>query len=101
MHPKPCQTLDDRHQFVIVLLRHCFGRQESRAVMAASTGSPTTANRAHAGMWVVAICFVTIVFDGYDLIVYGAVVPSLLNIQPGISRRGRPGRSAAMPSPAW
>jgi AAHS family benzoate transporter-like MFS transporter len=46
--------------------------------MAASTGSPTTANRAHAGMWVVAICFVTIVFDGYDLIVYGAVVPSLL-----------------------
>jgi MFS transporter, AAHS family, benzoate transport protein len=27
---------------------------------------------------VVAICFVTIVFDGYDLIVYGAVVPALL-----------------------
>jgi AAHS family benzoate transporter-like MFS transporter len=27
---------------------------------------------------VVAICFATIIFDGYDLIVYGAVVPSLL-----------------------
>ena len=41
--------------------------------------SPTaTIARSHAGLWVVAICFVTIVFDGYDLIVYGAVVPSLL-----------------------
>jgi AAHS family benzoate transporter-like MFS transporter len=27
---------------------------------------------------VVAICFLTIVFDGYDLIVYGSVLPSLL-----------------------
>jgi AAHS family benzoate transporter-like MFS transporter len=41
--------------------------------------SPTaTTARSRAGLWVVAICFVTIVFDGYDLIVYGAVVPSLL-----------------------
>jgi len=31
---------------------------------------------------VVAICFATIVFDGYDLIVYGAVVPSLLEYRP-------------------
>jgi MFS family permease len=30
----------------------------------------------------VAICFITIVFDGYDLIVYGAVVPSLLQYEP-------------------
>lgn len=30
------------------------------------------------GLWVVAICWLTIIFDGYDLIVYGAVVPSLL-----------------------
>ena len=29
-------------------------------------------------MWVVGICWATIIFDGYDLIVYGAVVPSLL-----------------------
>lgn len=34
--------------------------------------------RRPAGLWVVAICLVTIVFDGYDLIVYGAVVPTLL-----------------------
>jgi AAHS family benzoate transporter-like MFS transporter len=29
-------------------------------------------------LWVIAICWVTIVFDGYDLIVFGAVVPALL-----------------------
>ena len=34
------------------------------------------------GLLVVAICFATIIFDGYDLIVYGAVVPSLL-AEPG------------------
>lgn len=43
--------------------------------MATSTGSGET-NRT--GLWVVAICWLTIIFDGYDLIVYGAVVPSLL-----------------------
>ncbi|MEI8407436.1 MULTISPECIES: MFS transporter [unclassified Kribbella] len=42
------------------------------------TSPPATTARSRAGLWVVAICFVTIVFDGYDLIVYGAVVPSLL-----------------------
>ncbi|MBK0866766.1 aromatic acid/H+ symport family MFS transporter [Saccharopolyspora sp. HNM0986] len=31
---------------------------------------------------VAAICFVTIVCDGYDLIVYGTVVPSLLRYEP-------------------
>ena len=30
---------------------------------------------------VIAICWVTIIFDGYDLIVYGAVVPDLLEYQ--------------------
>ena len=42
-----------------------------------STPSNATTG-ARTGLWVVAICFVTIIFDGYDLIVYGAVVPSLL-----------------------
>ena len=32
-------------------------------------------------MRVIAICWVTIIFDGYDLIVYGAVVPDLLEYQ--------------------
>jgi AAHS family benzoate transporter-like MFS transporter len=32
--------------------------------------------------WVIALCWVTIIFDGYDLIVYGAVVPSLLEYEP-------------------
>ena len=31
--------------------------------------------------WVIALCWVTIIFDGYDLIVYGAVVPSLLEYE--------------------
>ena len=34
------------------------------------------------GLAVVAICFLTIVCDGYDLIVYGSVLPSLL-AEPG------------------
>jgi AAHS family benzoate transporter-like MFS transporter len=37
---------------------------------------------ARSGLIVVALCFLTIVFDGYDLIVYGSVVPSLL-AEPG------------------
>ncbi|MER6825413.1 aromatic acid/H+ symport family MFS transporter [Streptosporangium sp. NPDC000563] len=37
--------------------------------------------RPRSGLAVVAICFFTIVFDGYDLIVYGSVVPSLLGNQ--------------------
>lgn len=32
--------------------------------------------------WVLAVCFATIVFDGYDLVVYGSVVPKLLAYQP-------------------
>lgn len=34
------------------------------------------------GLFVVALCFMTIVADGFDLIVYGATVPSLLD-EPG------------------
>ena len=32
-------------------------------------------------LWVIAICWVTIVFDGYDLIVFGAVVPSAARVR--------------------
>lgn len=31
---------------------------------------------------VIALCFVAIVFDGYDLIIYGAIVPALLEYNP-------------------
>jgi AAHS family benzoate transporter-like MFS transporter len=41
-----------------------------------------TAASSRRGLAVVAICFLTIVFDGYDLILYGSVVPSLL-AEPG------------------
>ncbi|WP_081923815.1 MFS transporter [Pseudonocardia halophobica] len=43
------------------------------------TAGPTTPR---SGLVVVALCFLTIVFDGYDLIVYGSAVPSLL-AEPG------------------
>ena len=33
-------------------------------------------------MWVVMVCFATIVFDGYDLVVYGTTVPSILAYEP-------------------
>lgn len=44
------------------------------------SGSTGTGRRS--GLVVVALCFLTIVFDGYDLIVYGSAVPSLLT-EPG------------------
>ncbi|MBP2320373.1 AAHS family benzoate transporter-like MFS transporter [Kibdelosporangium banguiense] len=43
--------------------------------------SPARTSR-RSGLTVVALCFLTIVFDGYDLIVYGSAVPSLL-AEPG------------------
>lgn len=39
-------------------------------------------SRPRSGLVVVALCFMTIVADGYDLIVYGATVPSMLE-EPG------------------
>jgi AAHS family benzoate transporter-like MFS transporter len=54
------------------------------------TGGPS------AGLWVVAICLVTIIFDGYDLIVYGAVVPALM--APGSSWQLSLGQAAAIGS---
>ena len=41
---------------------------------------PDTARRS--GLAVVLICFVTIIFDGYDLVVYGTTVPSILAHRP-------------------
>jgi len=38
----------------------------------------TTTKHPRTGLSVVALCFTTVVFDGYDLIVYGSVLPSLL-----------------------
>jgi len=44
--------------------------------------SVPTSSAHRSGLVVVALCFLTIVFDGYDLIVYGSAVPSLL-AEPG------------------
>jgi predicted MFS family arabinose efflux permease len=43
---------------------------------------PPSPAAVRSGLIVVALCFLTIVFDGYDLIVYGSAVPSLL-AEPG------------------
>ena len=48
--------------------------------MSVSTGAHET-RFTRASLAVVALCFATIMVDGYDLIVYGAVVPSLLGYQ--------------------
>ena len=45
-------------------------------------GMKSASQRARSGFFVVVLCFLTIVADGYDLIVYGATVPSLLT-EPG------------------
>jgi MFS transporter, AAHS family, benzoate transport protein len=47
-----------------------------------TTATPRTteqeAQRRSTVMWVVGLAFVGLVFDGYDLVVYGTVVPTLL-----------------------
>lgn len=40
--------------------------------------SEPTSRRRKSGLTVLILCFVAIVFDGYDLVVYGSTVPSLL-----------------------
>ncbi|RZL78732.1 MAG: MFS transporter [Rhodococcus sp. (in: high G+C Gram-positive bacteria)] len=45
-----------------------------------SATSASSARRSSAS--IVALCFVIIVYDGYDLVVYGATVPSLLAYEP-------------------
>lgn len=40
---------------------------------------------------VVAVCFAAIVFDGYDLIVYGSTIPSLLEYEPWALTRAEAG----------
>jgi AAHS family benzoate transporter-like MFS transporter len=48
-----------------------------------STGAATRAGTASSAIWLVpALCGFAVGFDGYDLIVYGTVVPALLEYQP-------------------
>lgn len=48
----------------------------------ASSSASTVVPRVPTYVVVVAVCFVAIVFDGYDLIVYGSTVPALLQYKP-------------------
>ncbi|HEY3572438.1 MAG TPA: aromatic acid/H+ symport family MFS transporter [Arthrobacter sp.] len=45
------------------------------------TATRTEAPPAWKGRTVLLLCFVTIVFDGYDLVIYGSTVPSILKYQ--------------------
>ncbi|MGW9412763.1 MFS transporter [Arthrobacter cupressi] len=45
------------------------------------TATRTEAAPAWKGRTVLLLCFVTIVFDGYDLVIYGSTVPSILKYQ--------------------
>ena len=51
----------------------------SMAVTPAEVSVPTDRTQR---FLVIGLCFATIVFDGYDLIVYGSVVPKLLEYEP-------------------
>jgi MFS transporter, AAHS family, benzoate transport protein len=49
--------------------------------MSASSAAPT--GKATSAVWLVPLlCSFSIMFDGYDLIVYGTVVPALLAYEP-------------------
>ncbi|HET9772109.1 MAG TPA: aromatic acid/H+ symport family MFS transporter [Acidimicrobiia bacterium] len=58
------------------------------AHVAAASGTPGATREGRAGtaghqhLLVLGLCFATIVFDGYDLIVYGSVIPDLLEYEP-------------------
>lgn len=41
--------------------------------------SPATSHRRHTLLWVVVLSTLALTFDGYDLVVYGTVVPTLLH----------------------
>ena len=51
------------------------------SIAAAPTAASVTTDRTQRFL-VLGLCFATIVFDGYDLIVYGSVVPELLDYEP-------------------
>ena len=54
------------------------------ALAPAGSGGPGPADGARprkSAALVILLCFVSIVFDGYDLVVYGAIVPSLLQYE--------------------
>ena len=50
--------------------------------MAAAPTAASVATEGSQRFVVLGLCFATIVFDGYDLIVYGSVVPKLLEYEP-------------------
>jgi len=54
--------------------------------------SATTVLPSRGGRYaVVAVCFAAIIFDGYDLIIYGSTIPALLAYEPWSLSRGEVG----------
>ena len=50
--------------------------------MASQTPAPPSRRPRKSAAFVIFLCFLAIVFDGYDLVVYGAIVPNLLSYEP-------------------
>ena len=46
--------------------------------MIRTLSNPSESLRKRTAAWVVGICFIGLVFDGYDLVVYGTVLSTLL-----------------------
>ena len=57
---------------------------ELRMTLTATTQQE--AKRSRTVVWVVTLATIGLIFDGYDLVVYGTVVPTFLKIRP--NRRG-------------
>ncbi|MFE0805323.1 MFS transporter [Streptomyces sp. NPDC058812] len=45
---------------------------------ATTSGAPAKAGRAGNGTWTVILCWITVLLEGYDLVVLGAIIPTLL-----------------------
>ncbi len=64
---------------------------EATAVPAVDYDSPEMSKKRRSTVgWVVTLAFLGLVFDGYDLVVYGAVLPRFLLGEPGNAVLGTP-----------
>ena len=63
--------------------------------MIRTLSNPSESLRKRTAAWVVGICFMGLVFDGYDLVVYGTVLSTLLRDPEWALTRPRQGPSAA------
>ncbi|MGW4567099.1 hypothetical protein ACWEN3_33470, partial [Streptomyces sp. NPDC004561] len=79
------------------------------ASVVSSNASGTAAETGAAGrnVWTVVLCWITVMLEGYDLVVLGAIIPILLKTSTGVtgdcpSRSGRVMTASQMAGrPGW